>query len=154
MMYPNVMVPRVSVVIDKAFGGAYCAMDSLTTSVRPRFCRHYGFTTGQIAVMGKEAGPFFTYGPDGGDSAIRERHQERYEAEYLNMRLAFAGRFVSPLEPEALRQCLVTDLPDMYVQYQDYWQTLVRELDMVQAQCPTLYRELRYGAIRGLIHPL
>ena len=28
MMYPNVMVPRVSVVIDKAFGGAYCAMDS------------------------------------------------------------------------------------------------------------------------------
>jgi propionyl-CoA carboxylase beta chain len=154
MMYPNVMVPRVSVVIDKAFGGAYCAMDSLTTSVRPRFCRHYGFTTGQIAVMGKEAGPFFTYGPDGGDAALRERHQERYEAEYLNMRLAFAGRFVGPLEPEALRQRLVTDLPDMYAQYQDYWQTLVRELDMVQAQCPTLYRELRYGAIRGLIHPL
>ena len=154
MMYPNVMVPRVSVVIDKAFGGAYCAMDSLTTSIRPRFCRHYGFTTGQIAVMGKEAGPFFTYGPDGGDAALRERHQERYEAEYLNMRLAFAGRFVEPLEPEALRQRLVTDLPDMYVQYQDYWQTLVRELDMVQAHCPTLYRELRYGAIRGLIHPL
>jgi propionyl-CoA carboxylase beta chain len=154
MMYPNVMVPRVSVVIDKAFGGAYCAMDSLTTSIRPRFCRHYGFTTGQIAVMGKEAGPFFTYGPDGGDAALRERHQERYEAEYLNMRLAFEGRFVGPLEPEALRQCLVVELPDMYVQYQDYWQTLVRELDMVQAQCPTLYRELRYGAIRGLIHPL
>jgi propionyl-CoA carboxylase beta chain len=154
MMYPNVMVPRVSVVIDKAFGGAYCAMDSLTTSIRPRFCRHYGFTTGQIAVMGKEAGPFFTYGPDGGDAALRERHQERYEAEYLNMRLAFEGRFVGPLEPEALRQCLVVDLPDMYVQYQDYWQTLVRELDIVQAQCPTLYRELRYGAIRGLIHPL
>jgi acetyl-CoA carboxylase carboxyltransferase component len=154
MMYPNVMVPRVSVVIDKAFGGAYCAMDSLTTSIRPRFCRHYGFTTGQIAVMGKEAGPFFTYGPDGGDPAIRERHQERYEAEYLNMRLAFAGRFVEPLEPEALRQRLVTDLPDMYRQYQDYWQTLVRELEIVQTQCPTLYRELRYGAIRGLIHPL
>jgi acetyl-CoA carboxylase carboxyltransferase component len=154
MMYPNVMVPRVSVVIDKAFGGAYCAMDSLTTSIRPRFCQHYGFTTGQIAVMGKEAGPFFTYGPDGGDPAIRERHQERYEAEYLNMRLAFAGRFVEPLEPEALRQRLVTDLPDMYRQYQDYWQTLVRELEIVQTQCPTLYRELRYGAIRGLIHPL
>jgi hypothetical protein len=104
--------------------------------------------------MGKEAGPFFTYGPDGGDAAIRERHQERYEAEYLNMRLAFEGHFVEPLEPEALRQRLVAALPDMYVQYQDYWQTLVRELDMVQAQCPTLYRELRYGAIRGLIHPL
>src|SRR5919109_2249571 len=69
MMYPNVMVPRISVVIDKAFGGAYCAMDSITTSIRPRFCRHYGFTTGQVAVMGKEAGPFFTYGPDGGDAA-------------------------------------------------------------------------------------
>jgi propionyl-CoA carboxylase beta chain len=154
MMYPNVMVPRISVVIDKAFGGAYCAMDSLTTSIRPRFCRHYGFTTGQIAVMGKEAGPFFTYGPDGGDATVRERHQDRYETEYLNMRLAFEGHFVRSLEPEALRQRLVADVPEMYAQYQEYWQTLVGELDMVRAQCPHLYRELRYGAIRGLIHPL
>jgi acetyl-CoA carboxylase carboxyltransferase component len=141
-------------VIDKAFGGAYCAMDSIATSLRPRFCRHYGFTTGQIAVMGKEAGPFFTYGPDGGDPAVRERHQERYEAEYLNMRLAFEGDFVVPLEPENLRQRLVTDVPELYAQYQTYWQELVAELEVVQAQCPTLFRELRYGAIRGLIHPL
>jgi acetyl-CoA carboxylase carboxyltransferase component len=154
MMYPNVMVPRISVVIDKAFGGAYCAMDSVTTSIRPRFCRHYGFTTGQIAVMGKEAGPFFTYGPDGGDAAVRDRQQERYEAEYLNMRLAFEGHFVVPLEPAALRPRLVADVPELYAQYQDYWQTLVQELDMVQAQCPALAGELRYGAIRGLIHPL
>jgi propionyl-CoA carboxylase beta chain len=154
MMYPNVMVPRVSVVIDKAFGGAYCAMDSLTTSIRPRFCRHYGFTTGQIAVMGKEAGPFFTYGPDGGDPTLRERYQDRYETEYLNMRLAFEGHFVIPLEPEALRQRLLVDVPEMYAQYQEYWKTLVDELRVVQAQCPNLYRELRYGAIRGLIHPL
>jgi propionyl-CoA carboxylase beta chain len=154
MMYPNVMVPRISVVLDKAFGGAYCAMDSVTTSIRPRFCRHYGFTTGQIAVMGKEAGPFFTYGPDGGEAAVRERQQERYEAEYLNMRLAFEGHFVVPLEPEALRQRLVADVPVLYGQYQAYWHTLVRELDVVQTQCPTLYRELRYGAVRGLIHPL
>jgi acetyl-CoA carboxylase carboxyltransferase component len=154
MTYPNVMVPRVSVVIDKAFGGAYCAMDSLTTSIRSRFCRHYGFTTGQIAVMGKEAGPFFTYGGDGGDPAVRERHQERYESEYLNMRLAFEGRFVTPLEPEALRQRLVEDVPQLYAAYQEYWHTLVRELDLVQEHCSTLWHELRYGAIRGLIQPL
>jgi propionyl-CoA carboxylase beta chain len=154
MMYPNVMVPRVSVVIDKAFGGAYCAMDSLTTSIRPRFYRHYGFTTGQIAVMGKEAGPFFTYGSDGGDATIKEQHQDRYENEYLNMRLAFEGRFVIPLDPEELRQRLVADVPVMYAQYQEYWKTLVGELDMVRAQCLHLYSELRYGAIRGLIHPL
>jgi acetyl-CoA carboxylase carboxyltransferase component len=154
MMYPNVMVPRVSVVIDKAFGGAYCAMDSLTTSVRARFGKYYGFTTGQIAVMGKEAGPFFTYGPDGGEAAIRERQQERYETEYLNMDLAFAGNFVVPLEPEALRPRLVEDIPRLYAVYQDYWRELVRELELVQAQCPHLARELRYGALRGLIHPL
>src|SRR5262249_58346312 len=116
-VYRNVIVPRVSVVIDKAFGGAYCAMDSLTTSVRSRFCRHYGFTTGQIAVMGKEAGPFFTYGGDGGAPAMRERNQERYETEYLNMRLAFEGHFVAPLEPEALRQCLVEDGPHWNAAY-------------------------------------
>lgn len=154
MTYPNIMVPRVSVVIDKAFGGAYCAMDSLTTSVRSRFCKHYGFTTGQIAVMGKEAGPFFTYGPDGGEAAVRERQQERYEIEYLNMDLAFAGNFVVPLEPENLRQRLVEDVPQLYAAYQNYWRELVCEWERVQAQCPHLARELRYGAIRGLIHPL
>jgi acetyl-CoA carboxylase carboxyltransferase component len=154
MMYPNVMVPRISVVIDKAFGGAYCAMDSLTTSVRARFYQHYGFTTGQIAVMGKEAGPFFTYGPDGSDPEIKERQQERYEREYLNMDLAVDGQFVQPLEPEDLRQRLVTELPELYVQYQAYWQTLCDQLETVREQCPQLYNELRYGAIRGLIHPL
>ena len=154
MMYPNVMVPRVSVVIDKAFGGAYCAMDSLTTSVRARFCRHYGFTTGQIAVMGKEAGPFFTYGPDGGDLAVKEEQQERYEGEYLNMDLAFSGDFVEPLEPEDLRQQLVADIPALYRDYQAYWRELARELDVARQQCPQLYHELRYGALRGLIHPL
>jgi propionyl-CoA carboxylase beta chain len=154
MMYPNVMVPRVSVVIDKAFGGAYCAMDSLTTSVRARFCRHYGFTTGQIAVMGKEAGPFFTYGPDGGETAVREALQERYERDYLNMDLAFNGNFVAPLEPEDLRRRLVDDITSLYVAYQDYWRGLVREIEFVEHQCPQLYRELRYGTLRGLIHPL
>jgi len=154
MMYPNVMVPRVSVVIDKAFGGAYCAMDSITTSVRARFCKHYGFTTGQIAVMGKEAGPFFTYGPDQGDAALKEQQQERYETEYLNMDLAFTGSFVTPLEPEDLRQRLVDDIPQLYADYQDYWQALVHEMEQVQQQCPYLYRELRYGTLRGLIHPL
>lgn len=154
MMYPNVMVPRISVVIDKAFGGAYCAMDSLTTSVRACFCQHYGFTTGQIAVMGKEAGPFFTYGPDGGDPEVKERQQERYEREYLNMDLAFGGRFVHPLEPEDLRQRLVTELPRLYTQYQTYWQALRSELETVREQCSRLYHELRYGAIRGFIHPL
>jgi len=154
MMYPNVMVPRVSVVIDKAFGGAYCAMDSLTTSIRPQFCRHYGFTTGQIAVMGKEAGPFFTYGGDSGDPVVRERNQDRYETEYLNMRLAFEGRFVTPLEPEALRQRLVEDVPQLYAAYQEYWHTLGRELELVRERCPTLWNELRYGAIRGLVQPL
>ncbi|ETW94638.1 MAG: hypothetical protein ETSY1_33980 [Candidatus Entotheonella factor] len=154
MMYPNVMVPRVSVVIDKAFGGAYCAMDSLTTSIRARFCRHYGFTTGQIAVMGKEAGPFFTYGPDHGDTVLKEEQQERYEHEYLNMNLAFEGHFVDPLEPEDLRQRLVDDVPALYRAYQDYWHALVREMELVRQQCPQLYHELRYGTLRGLIHPL
>ncbi|MGE3540134.1 MAG: carboxyl transferase domain-containing protein [Candidatus Tectimicrobiota bacterium] len=154
MMYPNVMVPRISVVIDKAFGGAYCAMDSLTTSVRSRFVRHYGFTTGQIAVMGKEAGPFFTYGGDGGDSSLRERQQERYENEYLNMRLAFEGGFVMPLEPETFRLRLRQDLPQLYDAYQEYWQQLHAELTLVQQRCPQLWNELRYGALRGLIQPL
>jgi propionyl-CoA carboxylase beta chain len=154
MMYPHIAVPRISVVIDKAFGGAYCAMDSSASSVRFHLSRHYGLTAGQIAVMGKEAGPFFIYGADGGDAAVQERHRERYETEYLNMERAFAGHFVVPLEPEALRQRLVTDVPQLYDDYSAYWQALVQELEYVRVQCPRLYRELRSGAVRGLIYPL
>src|SRR5262245_12106789 len=116
MMYPNLAVPRISVVIDKAFGGAYCAMDSVASSVRFRLCRHYGFTAGQIAVMGKEAGPFFTYGPDRGDPAVKEQHQQRYESEYLNMNLAYEGSFVVPLRPEELRERLVEEVPRLYAE--------------------------------------
>jgi len=154
MMYPNVMVPRISVVIDRAFGGAYCAMDSIASSARSCICRHYGFTAGQIAVMGKEAGPFFTYGPDGGNPTMKAQHQERYETEYLNMDLAFAERLVVPLEPEELRQRLLEDVPRLYAEYHAYWQTLRQELALVQTYCPYLHRELRYGAVRGRIRPL
>ena len=55
---------------------------------------------------------------------------------------------MEPLEPEALRQRLVTISLTCMCSIRN-WQALVRELDMVQARCPTLYRELRYGAIRG-----
>ena len=160
MTYPNLMVPRISVVIDKAFGGAYCAMDSFSTSVRPdpnkrhKLCRYYGFTTGQVAVMGKEAGPFFTYGPDGGDTAVREQQQDRYETEYLNMDRAYGDGLVKPLEPQDLRPRLEAELPPLYDAYQAYWQRLVGELERVREECPDLFTELRHGALRGLIHPL
>jgi hypothetical protein len=104
--------------------------------------------------MGKEAGPFFTYGPDGGNPEVKEQHQERYEREYLNMDLAFDGRFVQPLEPQDLRQRLLTELPKLYAAYQGYWQTLRNELEVVRKQCPHVYNELRYGAMRGFIDPL
>jgi propionyl-CoA carboxylase beta chain len=154
MMYPCLMVPRISIVVDKAFGGAYCAMDSIATSVRSHLSRHYGFTTGQIAVMGKEAGPFFTYGSDGGDPTVKTQHQERYETEYLNMDLAYTEDLVTPLEPEELRQCLVEDVPQLYAEYQAYWHTIEQELALVRTHCPHLYRDLRYGAVRGLVQPL
>ena len=114
-------------------------MDSFATSVRSGFFRHYGFTTGQVAVMGKEAGPFFTYGPDGGDATLREQHQDRYENEYLNMSLAYEDRLVEPLEPEELRPRLVADLPPLYHAYETYWQHLVGELTRVREECPTLF---------------
>jgi acetyl-CoA carboxylase carboxyltransferase component len=149
------MVPQISVVIDMAFGGAYCAMGSITTETeRSRLCRHYGFPTGQIAVVGKEAGPFFTYGLNGSDVVMKDRQQQRYETEYLNMDMAFAKEFVVPLEPEDLRKRLLKDVPKLYASYQDYWKKLVKELKLVQEKCQYLYKELRYGSIRGFIKPL
>ena len=155
MMYPNLMVPRISVVIDMAFGGAYCAMGSITTETeRSRFCRHYGFPTGQIAVVGKDAGPFFAYGVNAPDSEMKDRLQMRYEDDYLNMEVAFSQEFVVPLEPEDLRQRLLEDVPGLYTAYRRYWEKLLQEMEWVQEKCLRLHKELRYGAIRGFIKPI
>lgn len=155
MMYPNLMVPRISVVIDKAFGGAYCAMGSITTTTeRSRFCRHYGFPTGQIAVVGKEAGPFFVYGLNGEDEEMKERLLQRYDTEYLNMDMAFTEGFVVPLEPKDLRKRLVEDVTQLYESYQEYWRKLAKELELVQEKCHYFHEELRCGTIRGIIKPL
>jgi hypothetical protein len=70
------------------------------------------------------------------------------------MDLALAKHLVRPLKPEELRQRLVEDVPHLYGEYQVYWQALMQELAWVQARCPRLYRELRYGAVRGCVRPL
>ena len=155
MMYPNLMVPRISVVIDMAFGGAYCAMGSITTeSERSRFCRHYGFPTGQIAVVGKEAGPFFAYGFNAKDEEKKDHLQMRYDDEYLNMEMAFSQEYVVPLEPEDLRERLLEDVRGLYTAYRRYWKKVVQEMELVPEKCPGLHKELRYGAIRGFIKPI
>jgi hypothetical protein len=70
------------------------------------------------------------------------------------MDMAFAKEFVVPLEPEDLRKQLLEDVPRLYASYQDYWRKLVKELKLVQEKCHYLYKELRYGTIRGFIKPL
>lgn len=101
-------------------------MDRITTSLHSQRCWDDGFTTGQIAVMDKEAGPFFPYGAAGRKAVNTERDHARYDRDYLNMALAFAGHFVTPLKPEQLRPCLVEQIPALYATSQAYWHTLHR----------------------------
>ena len=65
-----------------------------------------------------------------------------------------ARRVFDTLSKSLVEVRLVADVPQLYAAYQEYWHTLVQELDLVRQRCPALWDELRYGAIRGLIQPL
>lgn len=49
--YAEATVPKITVILRKAYGGAYCVM----SSKHLRGDRNYSWPTGEIAVMGSKA---------------------------------------------------------------------------------------------------
>ncbi|MEV6105264.1 acyl-CoA carboxylase subunit beta [Streptomyces sp. NPDC051940] len=109
--YCNATVPRVSVVLRKAYGGAYIVMDSRSIGTDMA----YAWPTNEIAVMGAEgaANIVFRREIEAADEpeAVRERLVERYKSELMHpYHAAERGLIDNVIDPAETRTVLIRSL--------------------------------------------
>ncbi|HQC64640.1 MAG TPA: carboxyl transferase domain-containing protein, partial [Anaerolineaceae bacterium] len=109
--YANAMVPLISVVTRKAYGGAYVVLSSkyMGTDI----C--YAWPSAEIAVMGAEGAANILYGRQIRESADPEAKRAeltaQYQEEYLNpYEAAKAGFIDEVIEPAETRRKLIEAL--------------------------------------------
>ncbi|WP_247597948.1 acyl-CoA carboxylase subunit beta [Streptomyces sp. RKND-216] len=109
--YCNATVPRISVVLRKAYGGAYIVMDSQSIGADLTFA----WPTNEIAVMGAEgaANVIFRRQIAAADDpeAMRARMVKKYKAELMHPYYAAERGLVDDvIDPAQTRQVLVDSL--------------------------------------------
>lgn len=111
--YSEATVPKITVVLRKAYGGAYIAM----CSKHLKADRYYVLPTAELAVMGAEGAVGIIHKKKlaAMDQEERQRYFDQqvalYQREYMNADLALHEGFADAmLQPEQLRSRLIDDL--------------------------------------------
>ncbi|MER0246164.1 acyl-CoA carboxylase subunit beta [Streptomyces sp. HSW2009] len=109
--YCNATVPRISVILRKAYGGAYIVMDSQSIGADLT----YAWPTNEIAVMGAEgaANVIFRKQIAGADDpeAMRARMVKEYKSELMHPYYAAERGLVDDvIDPAATREVLIRSL--------------------------------------------
>jgi acetyl-CoA carboxylase carboxyltransferase component len=100
--YAEATVPRVCLIMRKAFGGAYIVMDS--KGMGNDLC--LAWPSAQVAVMGAQGAVQILHRRE--DAATQARLAEDYEEQYLNPYVAAARGFVDRvIDPADTRQAVV-----------------------------------------------
>ncbi len=95
-------VPKVTVITRKAYGGAYCVMNSKHI----RADMNFAYPTAEIAVMGAEGAVNILYKGAGGD---REAKIAEYREKFANPYIAAERGYVDEIiEPRFTRRKLIT----------------------------------------------
>ncbi|MFC9506288.1 acyl-CoA carboxylase subunit beta [Streptomyces sp. NPDC057002] len=118
--YCNATVPRISVVLRKAYGGAYIVMDSRSIGADAA----YAWPTNEIAVMGAEgaAGVVFRREIAASDDpeATRERLVKEYKAELMHpYHAAERGLVDDVIDPAETRATLIETLRALRAKHAD-----------------------------------
>lgn len=118
--YCNATVPRISVVLRKAYGGAYIVMDSQSIGADLTFA----WPTNEIAVMGAEgaANVIFRREISGADDpdAMRARMVKEYKAELMHPYYAAERGLVDDvIEPGETREVLIRSLQMLRTKHAD-----------------------------------
>jgi len=105
--YSEATVPKVTIIVRKAYGGAYLAMCSKDLGADLVFA----LPTAEIAVMGPEGAVDFIYGHELRESKDPDRLREEKTVEYRQMianpyRAAARGYIDAVIEPHQIRQQL------------------------------------------------
>ncbi|WEV66098.1 acyl-CoA carboxylase subunit beta [Bifidobacterium sp. ESL0764] len=113
--YANAQVPMVSVVLRKAFGGAYIVMGSKAIGADV----NYAWPSSQIAVLGASGAVNIIHRKDlhkaaerGQDvEALRQQYIDQYESETLNANLSLeTGQIDAMIDPEQTRDAIAESL--------------------------------------------
>jgi propionyl-CoA carboxylase beta chain len=95
-------VPKVTVITRKAYGGAYCVMNSKHI----RADMNFAYPTAEIAVMGAEGAVNILYKSAGGD---RDARIAEYKEKFANPYIAAERGYVDEIiEPRFTRRKLIT----------------------------------------------
>ncbi|MFI7410027.1 acyl-CoA carboxylase subunit beta [Streptomyces sp. NPDC049627] len=118
--YCNATVPRISVVLRKAYGGAYIVMDSQSTGADLT----YAWPTNEIAVMGAEgaANVIFRREIAAADDpdAVRARLVKEYKAELMHPYYAAERGLVDDvIDPADTREVLTRSLAMLHTKHAD-----------------------------------
>ncbi|MFF9407436.1 acyl-CoA carboxylase subunit beta, partial [Streptomyces anandii] len=118
--YCNATVPRISLILRKAYGGAYIVMDSQSIGADLT----YAWPTNEIAVMGAEgaAGVVFRRQIAEADDprAMRERMVKEYKAELMHPYYAAERGLVDDvIDPADTREVLVRGLAMLRTKHAD-----------------------------------
>ncbi len=108
--YCEATVPKITVIVRKAYGGAYCAMGS-------KFSRadlNYAWPSAEIAVMGPEGAARIIYRKQiekSQDKGVLERFTEEYRRKFANPFIAAErGIIDAVIRPRDTRKLLISGL--------------------------------------------
>jgi acetyl-CoA carboxylase carboxyltransferase component len=118
--YCNATVPRISLILRKAYGGAYIVMDSQSIGADLT----YAWPTNEIAVMGAEgaAGVIFRrqIAEAADPEAMRARMVKEYKSELMHPYYAAERGLVDDvIDPAATREVLIRSLAMLHAKHAD-----------------------------------
>ena len=103
--YAEASVPKITVILRKAYGGAYIAMNSKELGADIV----YAWPIAQIAVMGADGAVDIIFKKQleaaGGDASVKDKYIKVYEDRFMNPYIAAARGFVEEvIKPEETRE--------------------------------------------------
>ncbi len=118
--YCNATVPRISVILRKAYGGAYIVMDSRSIGAD----LSYAWPTNEIAVMGAEGAANVVFRREiaaaDDPEAMREQKIEEYKAELMHPYYAAERGLVDDvIDPAETRCVLIRSLAMLRTKHAD-----------------------------------
>ncbi|MDE1689014.1 carboxyl transferase domain-containing protein, partial [Streptomyces neyagawaensis] len=118
--YCNATVPRISLILRKAYGGAYIVMDSQSIGADLT----YAWPTNEIAVMGAEGAANVIFRRQIADAedpeAMRVRMVKEYKAELMHPYYAAERGLVDDvIDPADTRSVLIRSLAMLHTKHAD-----------------------------------
>jgi acetyl-CoA carboxylase carboxyltransferase component len=118
--YCNATVPRISLILRKAYGGAYIVMDSQSIGADLT----YAWPTNEIAVMGAEGAANVIFRRQIADAAdpeaMRVRMVKEYKAELMHPYYAAERGLVDDvIDPAETREVLIKSLAMLHTKHAD-----------------------------------